>query len=151
MRALLTLAALSSAALASTSSVDFHLDRITVIQQSGLPTEVRERNPKQVHPGDLLEQVATARNASSSPLRDVRVTVPVPKGTTFHSGDLTGSVISADGGKTFAAAPLKETVTEGGQTVTRVIPPNRYTHVRYLIPLIPAKSFATRAYRVTVK
>lgn len=150
MRALLTLAALSGAALA-TSSVDFHLDRITVIQRGGAPTEVRERNPKQVHPGDLLEQVATARNAGSAPLRDVRITVPVPKGTTFHSGDLTGSVISADGGTTFAAAPLTETVTQGGQTVTRVIPPNRYTHVRYLIPNIPAKSFATRAYRVTVK
>ena len=127
------------------------MDRVTVVTAAdGKTTEQREQNPKSVKPGDVLEQVATSHNSGTGALRDVRITVPVPQNTTFKTGDLSGAVVSIDGGKTFAAAPLKETVVVDGKNVERLVSPTRYTHVRFLVSLVPASSSVMRTFRVSV-
>ncbi|MFC4637892.1 hypothetical protein [Deinococcus hohokamensis] len=153
MRPLLPLAllAITTLALAGPGQVQLRLDRITTVTTpDGKVTERREQNPKSVRPGQLLEQVAIAQNTGTAAIRDVRITVPVPKNTTFKSGDLSSAVVSIDGGKTYAPTPIKETVTVDGKKVERVVSSNRYTHVRFVIGTISAASAVTRSFRVSV-
>ncbi len=125
----------------------------------GKTTERLVANPKNVLPGDVLSQVVTATNTSNKPMTAVKVNLPVPKGTQFvglePSLKTTPVQYSIDGGKTFAAAPLKRRVMvkENGKDVVREVEvqPNEYNAVRWNIPEIVAGQNQRVGFRIKVQ
>jgi len=100
----------------------------------------------EVAPGDVLLWVLTAENASGKVLKRVALTIPIPPHTAYLAGsarplelgeDVIEPLFSYDGVH-FARPPLKKRVKvrEGDRVVEKevVVPPEAYTHVRWLVP-----------------
>lgn len=115
--------------------------------------------PKSVAPGDVLSQVVTVRNTGALALRNVPVRLPVPASTRYLAPERGMNVArteySIDGGKTFAPAPLKKTVTvlENGKSVRKEVEvrPSEYTAVRWVVAQVAAGQSLKFGYRVQVK
>lgn len=133
---------------------------IQTVTQNGKPTEKRTPGVTRVRPGEVLAQTVVVRNTSARPLTNVAVRLPVPAGMVYLAPD--GPVpagvrteYSIDGGKTFAPAPLKRTVTvtENGKAVTREVEvqPNEYQAVRWTIGTLSAGTEQKLGFRVQVK
>ncbi|MBX8463751.1 MULTISPECIES: hypothetical protein [unclassified Deinococcus] len=139
--------------------LDLSMSLVRSVKVDGKVTEQFSPSPKNVQPGDLISQVVNVRNTGGKVLKNVPVTLPVPKNTVYMAPEKDMSVArteySIDGGKTFAAAPLKKkvTVTENGKTVTREVEvkPNEYTAVRWTISEISANQTLKLGYRVQVR
>lgn len=132
---------------------------VQTVTLAGKSTERLTPDPKNVRPGDVLNQVVTARNTGTKALGGVVVRLPVPRGTTYlKPAPLNAAVVktefSADGGKTYASAPLKRrvSVTENGETVTRevVVKPSEYTNVRWTLAQLPKGESVQVGFRVQV-
>lgn len=116
-------------------------------------------SPKSVTPGDVISQVVTVRNSGAVALRNVPVKLPVPASTTYLAPERGMNVArteySIDGGRTFAPAPLKKTVTvtENGRSVKKEVEvrPSEYTAVRWVVAQVPAGQSLKLGYRVQVK
>ena len=140
-------------------NLDLSMSLVRSVKVDGKVTEQLSPSPKNVQPGDLISQVVNVRNTGGKVLKNVPVTLPVPKNTVYMAPEKDMSVArteySIDGGKTFAAAPLKKkvTVTENGKTVTREVEvkPNEYTAVRWTISEISANQTLKLGYRVQVR
>lgn len=134
-------------------------DLIRQTSAGGQLTEEVVPAPKSVLPGDLLREEVTVRNVSGRALSPVKVSVPVPTGTTFAgtatpAGPRWTLTYSADGGKTYALNPKYAiTVTENGQTVTRTVvaPPSAYTNVRWTVSTLKLDEPLKLSFRVKVK
>ncbi|UBV41688.1 hypothetical protein LAJ19_08485 [Deinococcus taeanensis] len=133
---------------------------VETVQTGDKVTERRQPAPVTVQPGNVLEQTVTATNTTRRTLRGVAVNLPVPAGTTFTGDAVLGSArwtatFSADGGRTYARAPLTErlTVTENGRAMTKdvVIPPTRYTNARWTITTMNPDETLKFSLRVKVK
>lgn len=161
---LLTLTGLSAGlVLAQTSPITLTLTQALVrtVTVDGAATEQLMATPKTVVPGDIIRQQLTAINTSDRPVKGVVLKLPVPAQATYLTAERSESPgvvrteFSADGGKTFALAPLKKsvTVTENGQPVRRevILPPSAYTNVRWTIDRLPPRAQATVGFRVQVK
>ena len=108
---------------------------------------VEKRVPAaEVAPGDVLLWVLTAENVSGRTLKQVALTIPIPPNTVYVAGSARplklGEVVvqplfSYDGVH-FSPPPLKKRVRveENGKVVEKevVVPPEEYTHVRWLLP-----------------
>lgn len=135
------------------------LGQVETVTVDGVAREQVRPAPKAVTPGTLLEQQLQATNTGAAKLTAVRLNLPVPAGTTYLSQAgapaSTATEFSADGGKTYAAAPLtrKVTATENGVRVTRdvVVPPSEYTNVRWTVPTLGAGQVLKLSLRVRVK
>ncbi|MFK7603172.1 hypothetical protein ACI3L1_13275 [Deinococcus sp. SM5_A1] len=101
-------------------SLKLNLLMVKTIKVDGKATEQLLPSPGSVNPGDVLSQVVSVQNATAKTIRDVPVQLPVPRNTVYlapekgldsASSSLTKTLYSIDGGKTFAAAPLKKTIT----------------------------------------
>lgn len=112
----------------------------------------------EVEPGQTVEYALTYENVGSSALKDIIVTGPIPKVTSYiaksaHTEAKAKLQVSIDGGKTFEGEPVKRMVKDAsGKKVEKVIPPSQYTHVRWLMqePL-NAGDVKNFAYRSVVK
>ncbi|TDE84873.1 hypothetical protein [Deinococcus sp. S9] len=159
----LPLLLVSGAALAQdTSPLQLVYDQVLIqtVTQNGKTAEKRTPGVTRVRPGEVLAQTVVARNTAGRALANIRIQLPVPKGMVYLAPD--GSVpadvrteYSIDGGKTFAPAPLKKTVTvtENGKTVTREVEvnPNEYQAVRWTISTLNAGAEQKLGFRVQVK
>ena len=108
-----------------------------------------------VLPGDVLRYTLTFTNATSGAVKNVELRDPVPAGVHFVAGSAHASradarlEFSADGGKSWSAAPTESVVVDG-KTVERAVPADRYTHLRWVVAgaVVPAAvvtaSFDTR-------
>lgn len=91
-----------------------------------------------VQPNDVLRYTLTFSNATDKPVHNVELRDPIPAGVRFVPGSAHASradarlEFSADGGRTWSAAP-SETVTVDGRSVVRAIPAERFTHVRWVV------------------
>jgi uncharacterized repeat protein (TIGR01451 family) len=91
-----------------------------------------------VRPNDVLRYTLTFSNPTERPVANVELRNPIPEGVVFVPGSAKASrpdarlEFSADNGKSWAAQPM-ESVTVAGQPVTRAIPVNRYTHIRWVV------------------
>jgi uncharacterized repeat protein (TIGR01451 family) len=89
-------------------------------------------------PGDVIEYRLSFTNTATGLIRDVVFDDPIPPGLVFVVGsagaEREGVVVefSIDGGSTYHSSPEIE-VEEGGRTVRRPAPPERYTHVRWTV------------------
>ena len=133
---------------------------VTTIKEDGKDVERLVSSPKSVRPGDVLTQDIAVSNLVDRSLRNIRVPVPVPANTVYvgsatESANRFETQFSADGGKTFARAPLRKTVTvtENGKAVTKevVIAPSEYTNVRWVIPELKKDESLKLGFRVKVK
>lgn len=101
-------------------------------------TAVAARRDSTTLPGDVVRYSMRFTNVTAEPVQNVKLDNPLPKGLEFVGGSIRTSrpdvaaTFSADGGKTFSAQPM-ETVVVDGQRVTRPIPAERYTHVRWVV------------------
>ncbi len=108
--------------------------------------EIRE-SASTARPGDILEDVATYANKSTSILKSLAATLPVPPNTELVLASATPNAQASIDGKEFAAMPLKRKMrradgTEGEQPV----PLSEYRFLRwYVEALRPASSVAFTA------
>lgn len=159
----LLLLVLSGVALAQgTSPLSLLYDQVLVqsVTRDGKTAEKRTPAFTKVRPGDVLAQTVTARNVGRVALPNLRVQLPVPANMVYLAPDGptpegVRTEYSIDGGKTFAPAPLKKTVTvtENGKAVTREVEvkPNEYQAVRWTIGTLGAGTEKTLGFRVQVK
>lgn len=112
---------------------------------------------EKVYPNDKIEYKLTYTNNTEKPLKGLVITGPIPENT-FYVADTSNTkikskfVVSIDGGKTFESEPVKREIMKDGKKVEIIIPPEKYTAVRW-VPLIPinAKEKQIFAYRIEVK
>lgn len=89
-------------------------------------------------PGDVVRYAMVFTNTTDGAIRNVKLDNPVPAGLQYIGGSArtsrtdAGTDFSADGGRTYTAQPM-ETVVIDGRQVTRPVPAERYTHVRWVI------------------
>lgn len=108
-------------------------------------------------PKDKIEYKLTYTNNSEKPLNGLIITGPIPENTfyianTSNTKIKSNFLVSIDGGKTFEEEPVKREIMKDGKKVEVIIPPEKYTAVRW-IPLTPinAKEKQVFAYRIEVK
>lgn len=110
-----------------------------------------------VYPKDKIEYKLTYTNNSKGALDGLVITGPIPQNTVYV-GDTDKTkvkskfVVSIDGGKTFEPEPVKREVMKDGKKVEVIIPPEKYTAVRW-IPEVPINSKEKQifTYRIEVK
>jgi uncharacterized repeat protein (TIGR01451 family) len=109
-----------------------------------------------VRPNDVLRYTLTFSNPTDRSVANVELRNPIPAGVTFVPGSAKASradarlEFSADQGKSWAAQPM-ETITVAGQQVTRIIPVDRYTHIRWVVKSpVTAKGVITAEFEAKV-
>ena len=139
---------------------------ITVKDEQGKVTE-RLVPAAEVKPGDILEWVLTAKNTSGKPLKNVALTIPIPPETFYIAGTakllryqlderelLVHPLFSYDGVR-FSPPPLKKKVKmrEGDRIVEKevVVPPEQYTHARWVLPELPPGKEVSVSLRTRVR
>jgi len=105
------------------------------------------RSAESATPGDLLEWRLHAVNRSGTVIHDVILVIPIPAGTVYQPGTALPLVLgeakvlpefSYDGGVQFSRPPLyrKAIIEVSGikKEVQVEVPPEAYTHVRWVLP-----------------
>ncbi|WP_456410866.1 hypothetical protein [Oceanithermus sp.] len=107
----------------------------------------------QVAPGDVIEWRLSALNTAEEALNAVELVIPIPPETYYLQGSAVPLVLkrgereitvaprfSFDGGKTYGIPPLYREVKEvvnGKEVIKKVlVPPEDYTHVRWLLEVM---------------
>ncbi|ADV66605.1 hypothetical protein [Deinococcus maricopensis] len=149
---------LTGATLAQTAqpiTLTLTRDLVRTVTQNGKSTEQITANVKSVLPGDTFIENLTVRNTTTK-ARNLTVRLPVPKAAQYI-GNATPSSnrwqvqFSADGGKTFAAAPLKQTIIDNGIKKEVVVPINKYTDARWIITGLKPDESLKFNFRAQVK
>ncbi|MCG3865474.1 MULTISPECIES: hypothetical protein [unclassified Photobacterium] len=111
----------------------------------------------EVVPNDKIEYQLTYTNNTDNQLKGLVITGPIPKNTFFVSGTNNTKiksefVVSIDGGQTFESEPVKRIVMQDGKEVEVIIPPEKYTTIRWM-PNVPieAKEKQVFTYRIEVE
>ena len=109
-------------------------------------------------PGEVLEYRLRYENVSEQPLRALVITGPVPANTNYVGASAATMVasslqVSVDGGGSFEPEPVLRTRTRAdGSTQEYVVPPEQYTHVRWLSEqALAARTTQEFRYRVVVE
>ena len=108
-------------------------------------------------PGNIVEYRVHFKNVGDSTLSELRVNGPVPANTHYLADSARGAtaadlLVSIDGGETFEPEPVvREIRGADGELREVVIPPERYTHLRWTshTALAPTETLTYR-YRVRV-
>ena len=139
--------ALLGLALAAQDGLKLELKayKVLLVEEDGKTVE-KLVEALEVAPGDVLEWVLTAKNEGKVPLRQVALTIPIPKNTVYIPGTAKPLVLGelkieplfSYDGKRFARPPLKKKIkVKVGDRVEEkevVVPPEEYTHVRWVVP-----------------
>ena len=162
---LLALAIVAGLVTAQSTPLEVRLERFQVVDVTE-DGEVREelRSVVELAPGDTVEEIVHVANTGDDDLQAVGVVLPVPEGTRFLEGsalplDLAGEPVepefSYDGGASYGVPPLTRIVIveEDGRDVEKevVVPPEEYTHARWVLPLLEAQSTVTARLRAVVR
>jgi len=104
-------------------------------------------NADQAKPGDVIEYVATYRNTTRQPIRNLDGTLPIPQQTEFLPGSQQPAQASASiDGLEYAPLPLTRKVQRDGKTVDEPVPAREYRFLRWHADTLDAgKSVAFRA------
>lgn len=110
-------------------------------------------------PGQVMEFRIVFTNNGDSNVSGIKVVDPIPQNTRFigdsHSADVNALFeVSIDGGDSFEAEPVKrfETQADGSQ-IEVIVPPEQYTHVRWVASeeLASQGGKHSYSYRVSVE
>lgn len=90
-----------------------------------------------VQPGDVLRYIVSGKNNSDRAVKNLVVTQPIPKQTTYILNSVTVKnnkakvTYSIDNGKSFVEKPTVQVKLANGQVETRPAPAELYTQVRW--------------------
>lgn len=113
---------------------------------------------REAEPGHVMEFRIVFTNNGADDVRGIQVVDPIPQNTRFvqdsHQSDVPAAFeVSIDGGESFELEPVVriETQPDGSQKKV-VVPPEQYTHVRWLAEKELTSNGGQHqfAYRVTV-
>ena len=105
----------------------------------------------QAKPGDVIEYVATYRNTTRQPIRDLDGTLPIPQQTEFLPGTQAPAQASASlDGRTYAPLPLTRKVQRDGRTVDEPVPAREYRFLRWHADTLGAGTSVAFSARVRV-
>jgi len=83
-------------------------------------------------PGDVIEYVATYRNTSAQPVRNLEATLPIPANTEIVPGSARPASAKASvDAVTFAQMPLTRKVTRSGKEIDEPVPLREYRYLRW--------------------
>jgi uncharacterized repeat protein (TIGR01451 family) len=104
-----------------------------------------------VKPGDVIEYVATYRNAGKDAITGLQATIPIPPQTEFIPGTARPARARASlDGRSFADIPLKRTVTRDGKQIEEQVPYREYRALRWFAGELGAGKTADFTARVKV-
>src|SRR6266545_2536888 len=109
-----------------------------VVTAQNVTAQTAGRADKAVaQPGDEIRYRLVFTNVTAGPVKNIQFVDPVPSGMVYVPGSATSdqrvrAEYSIDSGRTYSARPTIS-VVEGGITVQKPAPPERYTHVRWTV------------------
>ena len=112
---------------------------------------------KDIKPGDVIFYTINYINSGDSAATNAVLDDPIPQGTIYIPGTAYGNdtenTFSIDGGKTFKKPSVLtyEVRQPGGKTEKKVASPEQYTHIRWVINIIPAGGKGQVGFQVKVK
>lgn len=95
--------------------------------------EISSQPVTKVKPNDVIEYRATYTNNTTTPIKNLAATLPIPADTQFLAKSSPAAAQASTDGANFAAIPLKRKV--GSQTVN--VPLQEYRALRWTIAEIP--------------
>jgi uncharacterized repeat protein (TIGR01451 family) len=110
-----------------------------------------------VVPGDVIFYTLRYSNTGDEVATSAVVDDPIPKGTTYLIGSAYGNdtdiTFSVDGGKTFKKPTLLtyDVKMPDGKIERRSISPEKYTHIRWTVGVIPAHGSGQVGFQTRVK
>ncbi|HLO87461.1 MAG TPA: hypothetical protein VK203_20995 [Nostocaceae cyanobacterium] len=109
-----------------------------------------------VKPGDVLRYTLSGENKSDRQLKNITVNQPIPKGTVYilksvNANPTTKVTYSIDGGRNFVENPTVQVKLANGQVTTQPAPASAYTHLRFQVPAIAAKTTVKVSYQTQVR
>lgn len=98
-------------------------------------------------PGDVIEYVATYRNTTKQPVRNLQATLPIPADMELLQGSQKPAAATAStDGTTFAPMPLRRKATKAGAQGDELVPLRDYRALRWSTPeLAGEKVFSVSA------
>ncbi len=110
-------------------------------------------------PGQVMEFQIVFTNNGDSDVSGIKVVDPIPQNTRYieksHDADVAAAFeVSIDGGETFESEPVLRIETQADGTQKQVVvPPEQYTHVRWVTEQgLPSKGGSHKySYRVAVE
>lgn len=107
--------------------------------------------------GQTIIYTLTVNNSGDQPATNVKLNDPIPEGTSFVVGSLFGDeadiTYSIDGGKTYKKPTLLTYRTQkaDGSFEDRQAIPDQYTHIQWLLEIVPAGDSRSVGFRALVK
>lgn len=102
-------------------------------------------------PGDVIEYVATYRNAGKNAITGLQANLPIPPQTEFVPGTARPAQVKASlDGRSFADIPLKRTVVRDGRRIEEQVPYREYRALRWIVGELGGGKSADFAARVKV-
>lgn len=102
-----------------------------------------------VKPGDVIEYVATYRNTTREPVRNLEATLPIPAHTELVPGSARRAKASLDA-RDFGDIPLKRATLRDGRQVEELVPYRDYRYLRWYAGELGAEMSVTFTARVKV-
>lgn len=117
-------------AAAQGPAVESHLEARKVVRAAdGSETFASAHDAR---PGDVIEYVATYRNASKQPVKNLAATLPIPPDTEYVAGSAQPANAKASTGEgSFHDMPLVRQVVRDGKTVEEQVPIREYRYLRW--------------------
>lgn len=104
-----------------------------------------------VKPGDLIEYVATYRNTSREPVRNLEATLPIPPHTELVAGSARPANAKASvDARAFGDVPLTRPTQRDGRARNENIPYREYRYLRWYPGVLAGETSVTFVARVRV-
>ena len=156
-RFLTILKALAGAAILIASAVPAHAQKPRVQVEATLEVRkvVRGAGASEafasgdvVKPGDVIEYVATFRNTTDKPVRNLEPTLPLPEQTELVPGSARPASVRASlDSREFAVLPLKRKTVANGRETIETVPYREYRALRWA----PVELAAGKSTRVSAR
>lgn len=153
----LTAALLFPAAALAAPKVNLTLtaEKEVVVTENG--QEVTKRvSATEIIPGETLIYTIRYENVGDEAATNVAIVDPIPAGAAYINGSATEAgdlTFSIDGGQSYKKPSLLvyEVKDASGKNEKRIASPDRYTHIRWLIPAIQSGEKGSVSFQVLMK
>src|SRR5688500_5723882 len=148
---LVALACMGAAHAAGRLEVDNAVFQEIDVKTEDGRTERRQVPVSKVVPGNEVIYIISYRNVGDGPVENVAITNPVPAALSFvgSDGPLAISAVSVDQGAAYGA--LAELSVPGPDGALRAATEADVTHLRWILPALPAGSEGAVSFRARVR